>query len=180
MTKPKPKILSPEERLIGATETITPEIREKLKSHVLSYLHTDLLCYREPTDRQLAERQTEQWDPVLKFIEARFGVAIVIVHGVRPVRQDDKLEPKVAGYLDALADSRLVALQALVGVLGSWMLAVALVEGEITAQQAIAAAFLDEHYQQLRWGADEEMAERQGEIAHEVEAISQFLLLAKR
>lgn len=180
MTKPKPKTLSPQERLAGAVESMNPDLRERLRQHMLSYLHTDLLCYREPVDKQLAERQAELWDPVLKLAERRFGMPIVTVSGIRPVRQEDKLESKLADYLEKLSDTKLVVLQSLVGVLGSWMLAIALIEGEINADQAIGAAFLDEHYQQLRWGMDEEMADRQAAVAGEVEAASQFLLLAKQ
>jgi chaperone required for assembly of F1-ATPase len=76
-----------------------------------------------------------------------------------------------------LDDYRLGALHTAATITGSLVLALALVEGRLTAGNAFAAATLDEAFQSERWGADEEAQARLKRLSAELSATERFLQL---
>jgi chaperone required for assembly of F1-ATPase len=77
----------------------------------------------------------------------------------------------------AHTDLALSALYNLTHISGSLVIALALSEGQLSAEDAFAAAQLDELFQIERWGEDPIATERHRGIRRDIEAGTRFLTL---
>ena len=76
-----------------------------------------------------------------------------------------------------LDDFTLIALQSATAACGSLVIALALLERRIDAQEAFAASQLDETFQIEAWGEDPEQAERRHALSTEIAAAARFISL---
>jgi len=139
------------------------------------YAETDLLCYRADGPEPLVERQSAIWDPLLAWAEARYDIAFVratgIIHRAQPPETIARLAAAVAGY----DDFPLVALQPLVTITGSLVIALALIEGAVDARAAFDAAHLDELWQAELWGEDWMAVDARDARRRDFEAAARFV-----
>lgn len=119
-----------------------------------AYARSDLLCYRAEGPSSLVARQAVEWDPPLAWARARYDVAFVVTSGIVPVAQPPATVARLAEAVTARDAFALAALAPLVTVSGSLILALAVAERAMTAEEALAAATLDEQWQVERWGDD--------------------------
>jgi len=133
------------------------------------YLGSDLLFYRAEGPQRLVERQADRWDPVLAWareaLGARFTLAQGLVHAAQP-------ESAVAAARAAIpADPwRLGALHAVTTLTGSALMALALMRGRLTGDEAWEAAHVDEDWNMEQWGRDEIALERRAARRAEMDA----------
>ena len=73
----------------------------------------------------------------------------------------------------------LAALGVAIPALGSLVLGLALAEGRLDAAEACRLAFLDESFQQERWGEDAEALARQDGVVKDVALAARLLALAR-
>ena len=125
------------------------------------YAQTDMLCYRSPEDG-LAAEQRRLWDPVVSWAQERYGVRLALTEGVMPVAQPEETLAALETAVDDLGQDETVVRNwaKLTKLLGSVVLAFAVKEQAISADEAIEAAFLEEVFQAQKWGEDEEAAEK--------------------
>ncbi len=123
------------------------------------YAGSDLLYYRADGPARLVERQRDLWDPILAWAERRYGVRFRLVNGVMPVDQDPAV---VAAVRAAMPEDAVVlaGLNMATSLLGSVLLALAVLDGALDEEAAWAAAHLDEDWNTELWGEDEEAAAR--------------------
>ena len=145
---------------------------------ILAYAD-DLVCYRADTAAELAARQREMWDPLLEWLDSRFGVRLKTGTGVAPVRQDAAVLAKLRAALAGRGPFVLTALHAAATICGSLALALALAEGRLTAEEAFAASHLDEEYQMEKWGRTAWAEARARRLAAELSAAAQVMTLAR-
>ncbi|ARR54098.1 ATP12 family chaperone protein [Rhizorhabdus wittichii] len=119
-----------------------------------AYAETDLLCYRADSPAKLVDRQAASWDPLLDWARDRYDVHFETVAGIIHRPQPDETVQRLAAAVAAHDAFHLAALQPLVTITGSLVIALALAEGRIDAEQAFAAAHLDELWQAEQWGED--------------------------
>ncbi|MER5173297.1 ATP12 family chaperone protein [Thioclava kandeliae] len=129
---------------------------EEVAAYIAEYGGTDLLCYRADQPERLAERQAEGWDPLLAWAKARYGVTLAVTQGLLPVPQPEVDLRKLHDEVRALTPFELSPLHDLVGISGSLILGLAVIEGEIDAEQAFTLSRIDERFQAEEWGLDEE------------------------
>jgi len=145
---------------------------------ILKYGPTDLLLYRAE-EAVLAERQANAWDPLLAWVQERFGVALTVSSGIAPVEQPaealDALRAIVEGY-DAFA---LIALSLATTITTSLILALAIADGHLSVGDAFALSQLDERYQAERWGSDRAAELRAQALADELQLVADFLNLCR-
>lgn len=138
---------------------------------------TDLLCYRAESPDPLVERQAEQWDKLLAWAQAHYDVRFVlatgIVHRPQPPQTLERLHAAVAAF----DNFRLVALQPLVTISGSLVIALALAEGAIDAREGFDAAHLDELWQAELWGEDWMATDARDARRRDFEAAARFIAL---
>lgn len=151
--------------------------REAVTTEALAYVESDLLCYRSGDDATLATRQIAAWNPLLDWFRAAYGVTLTITDGLMPVAQDTAALAPLRAKLDGFTDAELTAFALLAPAAGSFVLALALLDGRLSSEETYALSQLDESYQIEKWGEDEEAAERRAALALEFQDIGRFLAL---
>ena len=173
-------------RLLNIAHDRMDEDREALLHDIAGYLETDLICYRAPIsdpalpidsrNAQLRALQLQHFDPILTWIHGEYGVDFVVTEGLMPVPQPAASIQKIAAAFSAADAPSLAALALMVPILGSALLTLAVWKGRISAEEALAAARLDETVQAEAWGADAEVTIAWAAKCRDVKAASIFLL----
>jgi chaperone required for assembly of F1-ATPase len=166
-------------RLAGATIDRSAAQRDAVVRQVAHYAGTDLVCYRAAHPPALAARQQAVWQPLIDWAAGRYGAPLVVTTGIVPERQP---AASLAAFTEVAAehdDFSLTALHAATATCGSLVIALALLEGRLDADQAFAASQLDESFQIEAWGEDAEQAERRAALAAEIVAAARFISLLR-
>ncbi|HYM33718.1 MAG TPA: ATP12 family protein [Candidatus Cybelea sp.] len=153
--------------------------RDAAVAEVAGYAGTDLLCYRAPEPPELARRQHEAWQPILDWLEHRYDASLAVTVGIRWVPQSPVALQRLRAAVAALDDLALIGVHAMTTGMGSLVLALAVLECEISAEAAFAASQLDEDFQVARWGEDAEAARRREGLRRDVLAAARFISLSK-
>lgn len=160
----------------AAIDVVTPA-RQEIVQQILRYGGNDLLCYRAEGPPELVARQVHAWDSLLDWAAETYGARLKTGSGIKHVPQSPEaiaeLERAIARY-DVF---ELAALHTATTITGSLIVALALAEGEVSADEAFAAATLDETYQAEKWGRDAEAEQRRQRLLAELTAAQRFLRL---
>lgn len=162
-------------RLATAGIESVPANRGHIAEQVMSFGKSDLLCYRAESPRELAARQAQIWDSLLDWAAQKYGARFAIATGIVFVEQPAEALLAMEKAVWELDDYPLAALHAAASITGSLVLALALVERRLTAQEAFAASRLDETFQAEKWGQDEEAEARAAHLRAELISAEQFL-----
>lgn len=126
---------------------------------IAKYLGTDLLFYRADQPAGLVARQAQHWDPVLAWAHDALGARFILAEGVMFVAQPEKALMAARAAIPA-HPWRLGAAYVVTTLTGSALLALAVAQGRLSADEAWAAAHVDEDWQAEQWGHDELARER--------------------
>lgn len=163
-------------RLAGTAIDLVAQRREAVVGEIAKYATTDLVCYRAETPSELVTRQHRAWQPHLDWAGTRYA-PLAVTAGITPVTQAPE---SLAAYHRAVAaydDMTLTALHLATTTLGSLVLALALIEGRIAADEAFAAAELDQSFQIKRWGEDAEATARRAAVRDDIGVAARFAAL---
>jgi len=149
-------------------------------AEVAKYAGTDLVCYRAEEPAELRARQHAVWQPVIDWAAERFRAPLRVTSGVLPVPQPEPTLAAFAAVVGAYDTHRLAALHLATAALGSLVLALALVEGRLDAEAAVAAGQLDESFQIEQWGEDPEQTRRRAGLMEDVALAARFVELLAR
>lgn len=143
------------------------EAMEEVTGDIVKYLGSDLVFYRAEGPERLVERQNEHWDPLLAFARDRLGARFILAQGV--VFASQPREAIEAARAALPRDPwRLGAMHSLTTVTGSALIALALMGGVLSPDQAWRAAHVDEDWNMETWGMDDlamaRRAYRRGEL----------------
>lgn len=127
---------------------------KRFADDLAKYGEGDLLCYRADGPQALVARQAEAWDPLLDGARRRYDVDFRIGEGVLHIPQPEAMVERLAQAVEALDPFRLAGLSPMVTIGGSLVTALAVVEGDVSPDQAWAAVSLDDRWQIEQWGAD--------------------------
>jgi chaperone required for assembly of F1-ATPase len=152
-----------------------------VRAEIAKYAGSDLLCYRAsaPHEQALARRQAAAWDPVLAWVRAELDVHLSVGPGIVPVAQPQTALAAVEGVLAGLDAFALAAHHVMTTLTGSALLALAHGRGRLTADEAWAAAHIDEDWQISQWGEDAEASARRERHWAEMQAASRLLALLR-
>ena len=137
----------------AAIDRIAPDPRT-FAAGLARYGESDLLCYRSDHPVLLRERQDRVWDEPLDWARARYDVHFEIVTGIMHRDQPQATLARLADAITARDAFELAALNQVVTITGSLVLALALAERALDADAVWAAANLDEDWQIEQWGED--------------------------
>jgi chaperone required for assembly of F1-ATPase len=137
----------------AAIDRVAPDPAFFVKT-LAGYAETDLLCYRAAEPPDLVEHQAEAWDPLLAWATRRYDVHFTIAAGIVHVAQPPATIVRLGEALAALDPFALAAMSPLVTISGSLVASLALLENEISAEDAFAVTHLDELWQAEKWGED--------------------------
>lgn len=146
--------------------------RDDLIAELVKYAGTDLLCYRADFPEDLKKQQAEIWQPLLDWVAQTHDITLKVTTGILHVEQDVAKLEKILHGIDSF---RLAAFYNITTLCGSVSVALNVFGGNITAEQAWAAAELDENYQIAQWGSDDEAKIRHDNMKAELDAAVRFL-----
>jgi chaperone required for assembly of F1-ATPase len=162
-------------RLVCTALDRMPALRDAAIEEALDYAGTDLLCYRAAEPAALVSRQERAWQPWLDWLAKAHGARLGVTTSMLPVNQPEPAIARLRAAIEQLDDWRLVGLHGATTALGSMVLGLALLEGEIEAEQALAASLLDELFEIERWGRERDAERRQQVLRRDVVAAAAFL-----
>jgi chaperone required for assembly of F1-ATPase len=143
---------------------------------IAKYLGSDLLLYRAAEPPGLLERQQMHWDPIVAWAREELGARFILAEGVVFVAQPG--EALAAARSAIPADPwKLGALSAITTLTGSALLALALVRGRLSVEEAWDAAHVDEDWQMQQWGGDDSALGRRAYRFAEMQAAAMVLRL---
>jgi len=151
--------------------------RSQVIEDTAKYAGSDLLCYRATDPDSLVRRQRDTWQPLLDWAAERYGARLAVANGTTFVSQPSEAVAALHAAVAAHSDLALSALYNLTHIAGSLVIALAVAERHLAAEQAFAAAQLDELYQIERWGDDPVALQRREGIKHDIESAARFLAL---
>jgi chaperone required for assembly of F1-ATPase len=143
-------------------------------AEIEKYLGSDLLFYRAQEPAGLVDRQARQWDPLLAWARVALGAPFVLAHGVVYAAQPPAA---IAAARATIPDDpwRLGAVHAITTLTGSALIALALLHGRLTVDDAWAAAHVDEDWNMEQWGRDTMALERRAARRAEMQAAATVL-----
>jgi len=120
--------------------------REAMTAAILKYFDTDLVCYRVDMPEELAARQAAAWDPALAWFEARYGSALLTTTEIQALTQPEQAREAVRKEVEGMDDAHFTILQLATPVSGSLVLALRFVSGDMSGQEVLDAARIEEAY----------------------------------
>ncbi len=151
---------------------------EVVHDDIVKYLGSDLLFYRADGPEGLTERQTQAWDPIVRWAAQTLGARFIMVEGVVFAAQPQEAIAAAARAIPASA-WRLGAVHSVMTLTGSALLALALAENAISADEAWMCAHVDEDWQMEQWGSDTLAMERRAHREAEMKAAAAVLRLVQ-
>ena len=142
-----------------------------------TYAETDLLCYRADGPTTLVERQQALWDPLLSWAGERYDIRFETVEGIIHRRQPEATVARLSAAMAGHGAFHLAALQPLVTISGSLVIALAIAEGRIDVETAFATAHVDELWQVEQWGEDDLAIQARESRRADFKAAARFLAL---
>ncbi len=150
----------PATRLAHTALDMASAARVEMAAEVARWAGTDLVCYFTEHPAGLVARQKSIWSPLLDWAREDLGLVFEptagIVHRDQPASTLAAVEALALG----LDDFALAGLAFGAALFGSAVIALALMRGRLSGEEAFAAANLDEAFQAEQWGVDSEAAER--------------------
>ena len=138
----------------SAIDRVTPHF-DQIVEQVAAYGGSDLLCYRSAHPEGLVAREAAAWDPVLAWLESRYGVKLILVEGLMHAEQPAAMLAKLRGAVAAHDAFTLAALHELTAISGSLGIGLAVAEGQLEASAGFRASRVGEDWQAEQWGADD-------------------------
>lgn len=148
--------------------------RIAMNAEICRYAGSDLVCYFATHPADIVKRQKDVWLPLLEWLALEKGIRLETVSGIQYHKQSpDTLRAfeKIVQDADALV---FTLMQAVLGVTGSVVIALAFAEGHINAAQTWEAACVDEIYQLEKWGEDALARKKLDSIRAELEVLEKF------
>ena len=161
-------------RLANVAIDRTPEVRDGMADEVARFCETDLICHVAEEPEDLVALEEGHWAPVRDWAADVLGVILVTTEGVRAAPQPDASLEAARDYALSLDDFRLTGLVFACALYGSALLAMAVCEGAVAADEAFDMSVIDQTWQLSRWGEDEEASAATEAKREEARAIGRW------
>jgi chaperone required for assembly of F1-ATPase len=161
-----------------ALDLVAPR-RAEVAADVARYAGTDLVCYRAGHPPALAARQHAAWQPLIDWATLRYDAALDVTIGVVPIAQPVASLRALAAAVAAYPPLELAALHMATAACGSLVVALVLIEGRLDAEEAFAAAQLDESFEIELWGEDAEATQRRALLKDDIALARRFVDLVR-
>ncbi|MBM7069969.1 ATP12 family chaperone protein [Actibacterium sp. 188UL27-1] len=139
----------------AAIDKVTPQFDEVI-ALIAEYGGADQLCYRAEGPDALIQRQAEAWDPLLDWAASGLKAPLAMTTGVMHTPQPANSLQALGARVRALSPFEVTALHDLVGLSGSLIIGLAVLDEVLPAEELWRRSRIDETWQQEQWGIDEE------------------------
>ena len=144
-------------------------------NQILSFIDTDLICYRADAPNELVQLQNKKWDPIISIIEKYTGFRLETFTGIMPSKQKKVVHIKVKQLVNQFSDLEISALHRITNVTGSIFLSLCILKGDLDKNHAFEFSFLDELWQAENWGNEEEASKKRDNILLELNRLTYFV-----
>jgi len=163
----------------GALDQVASE-RARIVGRIAAFADSDMLYYRANEGQQaLVDHQALRWDPLLDWARQRYDVSFHLVYGIRYEPQPTETIERLTAAVEAQDDFAVAAMLSLVGLSGSLIATLALVEQQFDSARLWPLVNLEELWQEQQWGRDDQAAATRGIKQAEFEAAARFLDLSR-
>lgn len=138
----------------SAIDRVAPHF-EQIVDQVAAYGGSDLLCYRSAHPAPLVTREAAAWDPLLDWLDERYGVRLILVEGLVHAAQPAAMLLRLREAVATCDPFALSALHELTAISGSLGIGLAVVEGRLEAAEAFRISRVGEDWQAEQWGQDD-------------------------
>ncbi|MCR9215244.1 MAG: ATPase [Proteobacteria bacterium] len=159
-----------------AIDRVTPQ-RKKVIQDIAAYGGTDLVCYRAEYPDSLVAKQSAAWDPLLQWIETRHQITLKTTNSIHHINQEEEALTKMLEIVGLQKDMTLSPLYNITALCGSLVVALAVLDGHVNAEEAFEISELDETHVMEQWGIDAEAMERRKNNKESLAASTRFLEL---
>ena len=161
-----------------AIDRVMPQ-RATLDEELVRFGHNDLISYRcgAEEDPVLAERQNAQWGLIQSWMAETYHIHLQAFEGIMPQSQPSEIQPHLEAAVRGIDDWRYVALYRATTLTGSLSLGLGFVAHYLDVAGLMSHAFLDEFYQEEKWGADDWALERRTNIESELQDAQSYMAL---
>uniref|UniRef100_A0A131YJY7 ATP synthase mitochondrial F1 complex assembly factor 2 n=1 Tax=Rhipicephalus appendiculatus TaxID=34631 RepID=A0A131YJY7_RHIAP len=154
------KEINPHEmHLTGLCNTVldnpSKKTKEDMASDILEFLESDTLCYRMDEPDDLVVLQKEQWDPLLRWYEERFGVRLEAKSDLTVSKLPQEVCDVMSKHLMSYSLWGLTGIQYGTESLKSLVLFQAALAQHLSVEQAVMLGRLESEFQTSRWGSVE-------------------------
>lgn len=143
-------------RLANVAIDRVEDARDDMADELARYCETDLLCHIAETPDELAEAEESHWAPVRDWAGDTLGVNLVPVIGIIASPQPDASLEAARQHALGLDAFRLTGMLYAAGLFGSALLALAVEQEAMNAEDAFEVSRIDEAWQADQWGEDDE------------------------
>jgi chaperone required for assembly of F1-ATPase len=158
-----------------AIDGVATEV-EAVQEDIIRFASNDLICYRAEGPDALVARQAEIWDRYIDWTRSRYGARLYLTEGVIHVAQPREAIALIGAAVKQISDPlRLACVHTMTTLTGSAILALAVHDGEVDAQEAWKAAHLDEDWTIEQWGEDREATDRRAARWQDMKAADDML-----
>jgi len=149
------------------------EDRNNIISAMLEYALTDTILFWNKKD-DLFERQKKQWEPYTVWANEEIGAKFSPTEGLSTDNTVGEITA-LESYLRK-TDARKLALAYLFArELRSVILGLAVVQKKCSVEDAFSAAFLEQNFQEEKWGTDEFSLEKSNSIKKALNQLKNFI-----
>lgn len=149
--------------------------RRQLEEETLRFIESDLICYYAQEPEGLVALQKKYWQPLQQWFEEKYGVTLKTSTGIHFVDQNLEVQKTAQNILTEMDDGLFTGFQSSVGVFGSFVIALAFVQGHIDYQSAFDSSVVDDLFQIEQWGRDDEKDKKWQKICQELRVIESFV-----
>lgn len=146
-------------RMANSAQDAVSERFEEVADDIVGFAGNDALCYRADDPQSLVDTQRHLWDPVVDWAGGLLGGRFVLIEGIMHAAQPDHLLSSFKTRISDETPLRLAALHTATSLTGSALLALAVKENHLGADDAWTAAHVEEDFNIDRWGEDAEAAQ---------------------
>lgn len=134
--------------------TDKPHEGPALVEHMTEFLRTDTVCYRAGPreDPQLHSLETSRWNPVTDWFSEHYHVHLALTTDIMLTPQPEQTISTIRSHLLKQHPWTLPAYHHSTTSLKSLVIAMAMLDGGLSAEEAIACSYLESDYQMDRWG----------------------------
>lgn len=164
----------------GALDQVANE-RGRIVGRIAAFADSDMLYYRADEGQQaLIDHQAEHWNPLLDWARQRYDVSFNLIHGIRYEPQPTETIERLTAAVEAQDDFTVAAMLSLVGLSGSLIATLGLVEQKHDPATLWPMVNLEELWQEQQWGRDDVAVAMRNLKQAEFEAAARFLDLSRR
>lgn len=151
----------------------TEKHRMDILEDMLRFMQTDTILFWS-SEPNLFAYQQKHWQPIIDKVNEEFNVEFKPTTEITPPDNRDAMI-QLSFYFFAIFDEELTACYLAAQEMKSALLGVALIKQKISVDEAFEAAFLEELYQNQKWGEDAAALNARAQTKEHLKEIMEYL-----